>query len=155
MLRYFSKPGYQTTTPTRNPYSARPNNTLTLSAGHSPIRRMPRKWLNTFVDWDNYRQRHSGNKFFTPHQRQNGDAVGICRHRAVVYEKARHRDPDGGHDPHAAGVNRKWFRSNRQHRKSNTNPLRLISTPEQKQGRHLSWQSPTECSESLKRKPPK
>ena len=29
----------------------------------------------------------------TPNQRHNGDAVEIARHRAVVYEKARHRHP--------------------------------------------------------------
>jgi hypothetical protein len=35
----------------------------------------------------------------TPHQRHNGDAVVICRHRAVVYEQARERHP------------RRWSRS--------------------------------------------
>jgi hypothetical protein len=35
----------------------------------------------------------------TPHQRHNGDAVEICRHRAVVYEQARQRHP------------RRWSRS--------------------------------------------
>ena len=53
---------------------------------------------------------------------------------------------DGGHDPHAAGVNRKWSGSIRQHQKYKTNQLRLWWLPEQQQGSHLSWQSPTHAS---------
>ena len=56
-------------------------------------------WVVSFVDWYNHRHRHSGIKFVTPHQRHNGDAVEICRHRAVVYEQARQRNP------------RRWSRS--------------------------------------------
>ena len=44
------------------------------------------QWVTSFVDWYNHRHRHSGIKIVTPHQRHNGDAVEICRHRAVVYE---------------------------------------------------------------------
>jgi hypothetical protein len=47
------------------------------------------------------RHRHSGIKFVMPHQRHNGDAVEIWRHRAVVYEQARLRHP------------RRWSRSTR------------------------------------------
>jgi hypothetical protein len=36
---------------------------------------------------------HSGIKFVSPHQRHNGDAVEICRHRAVVYAQDRQRNP--------------------------------------------------------------
>jgi transposase-like protein len=46
-----------------------------------------------FVDWYNHRHRHSGIKFVTPAQRHSGQAVEICRHRAVVYEQARQRHP--------------------------------------------------------------
>ena len=56
-------------------------------------------WVASFVDWYNHRHRHSGIKFVTPHQRHSGQAVEICRHRAVVYEKARQRHP------------RRWSRS--------------------------------------------
>ena len=59
------------------------------------------QWVTSFVDWYNHRHRHSGIKFVTPHQRHNGDAVEICRHRAVVYEQARQRNP------------RRWSRSTR------------------------------------------
>jgi hypothetical protein len=56
-------------------------------------------WVATFVDWYNHRHRHSGIKFVTPHQRHCGDAMEICRHRAVVYEQTRLRHP------------RRWSRS--------------------------------------------
>ena len=58
-------------------------------------------WVTSFVDWYNHRHRHSGIKFVTPHQRHNGDAEEICRQRAVVYERARQRNP------------RRWSRSTR------------------------------------------
>jgi len=35
----------------------------------------------SFVDWYNLRQRHSGIKFVTPHQRYSAQAVEICRLR--------------------------------------------------------------------------
>lgn len=38
-------------------------------------------WVASFVDWYNHRHGH------------NGDAQEICRHRAVVYERARQRNP--------------------------------------------------------------
>jgi len=47
----------------------------------------------SFADWYNQRHRHSGIKFVTPHQRHSGQAVEICRQRAVVYEQARQRNP--------------------------------------------------------------
>jgi putative transposase len=50
------------------------------------------RWVSSFVDWYNHRHRHSGIKFVTPHQRHNGDAVEICRQRAVIYEQARQRN---------------------------------------------------------------
>ena len=59
------------------------------------------QWVSSFVDWYNHRHRHSGIKFVTPHQRHNGDAVEICRQRAVIYEQARQRNP------------RRWSRSTR------------------------------------------
>jgi transposase InsO family protein len=58
-------------------------------------------WVASFVDWYNHRHRHSGIKFVTPAQRHSGQAVEICRHRAVVYEQARQRHP------------RRWSRSTR------------------------------------------
>jgi putative transposase len=59
------------------------------------------QWVVSFVDWYNHRHRHSGINFVTPHQRHNGEAMEICRHRAVVYEQARQRHP------------RRWSRSTR------------------------------------------
>jgi transposase InsO family protein len=59
------------------------------------------QWEEGVVDWYNHRHRHSGIKFVTPHQRHNGEAVEICRRRAVVYEQARQRHP------------RRWTRSTR------------------------------------------
>ena len=51
------------------------------------------KWVASFADWYNQRHRHSGIKFVTPHQRHNGEAVEICRHRAFIYEQASQRNP--------------------------------------------------------------
>jgi len=59
------------------------------------------QWVSSFVDWYNHRHRHSGIKFVTPQQRHSGQAVEICRHRAVVYEQARLRHT------------RRWTRSTR------------------------------------------
>jgi putative transposase len=50
-------------------------------------------WVASFIDWYNPRHRLSGIKFVTPHQRHSGQAIEICRQRAVVYEQARQRHP--------------------------------------------------------------
>ena len=57
------------------------------------------QWVGSFVDWYNHRHRHSGIKFVTPHERHSGQAVGICRYRSGVYERARQLNP------------RRWSRS--------------------------------------------
>ncbi len=57
------------------------------------------QWVASFVGWYNHQHRHSGIKFVTPQQRHGGQAVEICRHRAVVYEQACQRNP------------RRWSRS--------------------------------------------
>jgi len=59
------------------------------------------QWVSSFVDWYNHRHRHSGIKFVTPQQPHSGQAVEICRHRAVAYEHARLRH------------SRRWTRSTR------------------------------------------
>ena len=59
------------------------------------------EWVASFVDWYSHQHRHSGIKFVTPYKRHSGQAVKICRHRAVVYEQARQRNP------------RRWSRSTR------------------------------------------
>jgi putative transposase len=51
------------------------------------------EWVVAFVDWYNHRQRHSGIKFVTPHERHSRAATTICRHRARIYEQARQRHP--------------------------------------------------------------
>jgi transposase InsO family protein len=50
-------------------------------------------WIAAFVDWYNYRHRHSGIEFVTPLQRHSGSAIVICKQRAEVYEKARRAHP--------------------------------------------------------------
>jgi hypothetical protein len=47
----------------------------------------------SFADWYNQPHRHSGIKFVTPNQRHSGQTVETCRHRAVIYEQARQRNP--------------------------------------------------------------
>ncbi|MGB7565978.1 MAG: hypothetical protein WBM08_14660 [Prochlorococcaceae cyanobacterium] len=51
------------------------------------------EWMAAFVDRYNYRHRHSGIKFVTPHQRHRGATKAICQQRAEVYEKARRDHP--------------------------------------------------------------
>jgi len=58
-------------------------------------------WVVAFVDWYNHRHRHSAIRFVTPDQRHSGQAVELCRHRALVYEQARQQHP------------RRWSRSTR------------------------------------------
>jgi putative transposase len=55
----------------------------------------------SFIEWYNHHHRRSGIKFVTPLERHNGQAVEICRHRAVVYEQARKHHP------------RRWSRATR------------------------------------------
>ena len=57
------------------------------------------QWVAAFVDWYNHQHRHSGIKFVTPQQHHGGQALEICRHRTVIYEKARQHNP------------RRWSRS--------------------------------------------
>ena len=51
------------------------------------------QWVVSSVGWYDHQQRHSGIKFVTLQQRHSGQAVEIGQHRAVVYEKARERNP--------------------------------------------------------------
>ncbi len=142
VLRSFSRPRVSND----NPYSE----SLFRTAKYRPD--YPRKpftskdeacqWVASFVDWYNHRHRHSGIKFVTPQQRHCGQAVEICRHRAVVYEDASQRNPGDGHDRFAVGVSRRWSGSIHRQQKSNPRQLRWRWLPEQQQGRHLSWQSP-------------
>jgi transposase InsO family protein len=81
VLRSFSRPRVSND----NPYSE----SLFRTAKYQPD--YPRRpfaskdeacqWVASFVDWYNHRHRH------------NGQAVEICRHRAVVYEQARQLNP--------------------------------------------------------------
>ncbi|WP_457767180.1 IS3 family transposase [Cyanobium sp. ULC065] len=101
VLRSFSRPRVSND----NPYSESLFRTATYRPDY-PSRpfasvEAASQWVVAFVDWYNQRHRHSGIKFVTPHQRHCGDAVDICRQRAVVYEQARQRNP------------RRWSRSSR------------------------------------------
>jgi transposase InsO family protein len=93
VLRSFSRPRVSND----NPYSESLFRTAKYRPGY-PSRPFTSKeaacqWVGSFVDWYNHRHRHSGIKFVTPHQRHNGHALEICRHRAVVYKQARQRNP--------------------------------------------------------------
>jgi len=80
-------------------------------------------WVEAFVGWYNDRHRHSGIRFVTPFQRHSGEAVAISRHRAQVYEQARHAIRAIGVATFASGVNRRWSGSIRRHPK--TAPMQL------------------------------
>jgi putative transposase len=100
-LRYFSRPRVSND----NPYSE----SLFRAAKYRPdnpsrpftSKEAACQWVTSLADWCNHRHRRSGISVVTPHQRHNGDAVEICRHRTVVYEQARQRHP------------RRWSRSTR------------------------------------------
>ena len=101
VLRSFSKPRVSND----NSYSESLFRTITYRPDypHKPFTSKEQAclWFVDFVDWFNHRQRHSGIKFVTPHQRHNGKAVKICEHRGRVYEQAPELRP------------RRWTRSTR------------------------------------------
>jgi putative transposase len=93
VLRSFSRPKVSND----NPYSESLFRTVKYRPDY-PSRPFASKdeaceWVAAFVDWYNYRHRHSGIKFVTPHQRHSGAATAICQQRAEVYEKARRANP--------------------------------------------------------------
>jgi len=65
------------------------------------------QWVGSFADWYNQRHRHSGIKFVTPHERHSGQAVGICRYRTGIYERARQLNPRRWSGSSEVGINRK------------------------------------------------
>jgi len=52
-----------------------------------------RKWVLEFTHWYNFKHRHSGLKFITPHQRHSGQAEKIFNERQKVYEAAKGKNP--------------------------------------------------------------
>ena len=93
VLRSFSRPRVSND----NPYSESLFRTVKYRPDY-PSRPFASKdeaceWVAAFVDWYNHRHRHSGIKFVTPQQRHSGQAMEICRHRAVVCEQARQLNP--------------------------------------------------------------
>jgi transposase InsO family protein len=93
VLRSFSRPRVSND----NPYSESLFRTLKYRPDYQSrpfaIRDEACEWVAAFVDWYNHRHRHSGIKFFTPHQRHSGAATAICQQRTDVYETARRSNP--------------------------------------------------------------
>ncbi|SAL64275.1 hypothetical protein AWB65_06018 [Caballeronia humi] len=52
-----------------------------------------RAWTQQFARWYNHEHKHSGLKFVTPAQRQNGVAAAVLAQREAVYAEARQRNP--------------------------------------------------------------
>ena len=101
VLRSFSRPRVSND----NPYSESLFRTVKYRPDYPPKPFTSKdeacQWVASFVDWYNHQHRHSGIKFVTPQQRHSGQAGEICRHRDVIYEQARQRNP------------RRWSRSMR------------------------------------------
>jgi putative transposase len=101
VLRSFSRPRVSND----NPYSESLFRTVKYRSDYPrrPFRSQEEAcaWVVAFVDWYNHRHRHSAIRFVTPDQRHSGQAVELCRHRALVYEQARQQHP------------RRWSRSTR------------------------------------------
>lgn len=53
-----------------------------------------RSWVKGFVHGYNFKHRHSGIKFLTPHQRHSGQGPEILERRRQVYEAAKERNPE-------------------------------------------------------------
>ena len=101
VLRSFSRPRVSND----NPYSESLFRTVKYRPDYPrrPFRSQEEacRWVAEFVSWYNHQHRHSSIRFVTPDQRHSGQAVELCRHRALVYEQARQRHP------------RRWSRSTR------------------------------------------
>ena len=66
----------------------------TLNYPRRPLRSVePNAWVAAFLDWHNYRHRHSGIRFVTPVQRHNASAITVYQQRFEVYENARRANP--------------------------------------------------------------
>jgi len=53
-----------------------------------------REWVLKFVRWYNYRHKHSGLNFITPHQRHTNQADKIFAQRDKVYRRAKENTPE-------------------------------------------------------------
>ena len=53
-----------------------------------------RIWVLAFVNWYNYKHKHSGIQFLTPHQRHSGVGKEILNKRKEVYESAKLKHPE-------------------------------------------------------------
>ncbi|WP_254939572.1 integrase core domain-containing protein [Cyanobium sp. Morenito 9A2] len=90
-LRSFSRPRVSND----NPYSESLFRTIKYRPDYPrrPFRSQEEacRWACAFVDWNSHRHRHSSIRFVTPDQHHSGQAVELCRHRALVYEQASQR----------------------------------------------------------------
>ena len=62
------------------------------------------EWVEEFVQWYNFKHRHSGILFVTPVSRHHGEDKVILKNRKEVYEEARKRNPSRW----ASGKTRNW-----------------------------------------------
>ncbi len=69
-----------------------------------------RNWVAQFIEWYNEQHRHSSIGFVTPSQRHAGLDKNILKHREVVYEEARLRNPNRW-----PGNTRNWTRVDEVH----------------------------------------
>jgi putative transposase len=53
-----------------------------------------RRWVFEFVQWYNYKHKHSGIKYLTPYQRHNNQGDEILNNRKKVYEQAKLKHPE-------------------------------------------------------------
>jgi len=53
-----------------------------------------RQWVSGFVDWYNFKHRHSAIQFVTPAQRHAGLDTAILEQRQVLYQAAKARHPE-------------------------------------------------------------
>lgn len=63
---------------------------------HKPFERLEaaRAWGTAFVALYNAEHRHSGIRFVTPDERQDGREDAVLANRVCVYERARRRHPN-------------------------------------------------------------
>lgn len=52
-----------------------------------------KRWVTIFVEWYNYRHKHSGIKFITPDEKHRGMDVEILAKRKILYQAAAAKNP--------------------------------------------------------------
>ena len=133
-VRSFSRPRVSNDTPYSESQFLTVKIGLMTPGGPSAARKRPAAGpVHSWTGSTNYKHRHSSSRYATPDQWHSGQAVELCRHRALVYEQARQRDPAVGAAALAAGISLGWSGSIQRHRKTPSIQLHWPWPPDRRQ----------------------